>query len=344
MKKTSSAVLAGLLFSAAVQAAEPSLNLAADAARELRERARFPEWSQPVAVGDVDPIVSARLPTRQSLAGPGGAAPRLTVWASTISAEAGQSVDLFAKLENLSQDSSNALEILRASQPVAGKISATLSGEQSGALTELAYLDDGQGADAKAGDGIYSARYTLPAARAPQVGTAESVLVLVRAALADGETRTAVGGFQFSNPGARLTGRYRDLVRDGNLLVQAEVEVLKSGRYHLAGTLASLAGLPLASAQSAQVLQPGKQWMTLPYYGLIFHDRGASGALRLASVTLTSVGQMPNALGAVLENAHLTAPLNLAALTRLPFNAPEMLDAALRLEREAAGRKLPLLR
>lgn len=333
MRKTMLAALAALLPAAGF-AAGPQINFAAEAARDLRERARMPEWTQALAPGVADPVLAKRTPTTQTLAGPGGAGPALTVWASTISATAGQSVDLFARLSAVTPDMNTLADLVAANrQKLAGQIGAEILDESGAVLATLPYADDGKGADARAGDGVYSARWTLPANRAPALGTAQSLMVRVNAALADGQTRSAVGGFQYSNPGARLTGAFRELYRDGSLVVQAQAQVLAPGRYHLSGTLADLTGSPLASAQSAQVFgATGTYWMDLPYYGLALLERGALGRLSLSSVTLTSVGQMPNALGPVLSNAYVTQALKVASLTRLPYNHPDMLEAARRLE------------
>lgn len=333
MKKLLLTALAGLCLSPAAVAADARVDFTLQAVQDLRERARFPEWSQPVAAGHADPLAEQRRPTRQALAGPQGAAPTLTVWASTISARPGEAVDLHAQLSALAPDTADVATLLRANRRIAASsVTAELTGETLGALGQVAYRDDGVAPDARAADGIYSARVVLPADRAPALGRADSVAVRVRAVLANGEERVAVGGFQFSRPGAILTGRYRDLVRDGNLVLAAEAEVLAPGRYHLSGTLADLAGAPVATAQAARQLQPGKQWIELSYYGLIFHERGALGRLRLASVALTTTGAMPNALGPVVRNAHLTQALNPAALTRQPFGNPDLLETARRLE------------
>lgn len=314
--------------------ADLHIKVAQDAIQDLRDRARFPEWSQPIALGALDPLLADRLPTRQALAGPQGAAPTLGVWASTISARAGESVDVFAELSGLSPDTNNVLDVLRANaQKYNASISGQLVNEAGAVLAEVVYADDGKGADLLAGDGIHSGRITLPAAMAPALGTAQSLMLTVTAALTNGEQRRAVGGFQYSNPGAVLTGRYKDLIRNGNLVMQAEVEVLTAGRYHLTGTLANLAGVPLASAQAAQhYAAPGKYWMDLSVYGLILREAGALGKLNLTSVALTSTNGMPNALGPVLRNVHLTQVINPLLLTALPFNNPELLETAKRLE------------
>lgn len=333
--KVPAIVLATLL--PALAAAEPAIQpLGLQAAADYRELARYPEWSAALEAGSVDPVLDSRAPTRQSRLGPNGAGPRLTVWASTISARAGEAVTLFATLTTV-----NARPTLVEALPAAGNavtgaaVSGELTGLALGTLGTVAYRDDGVAPDTVAGDGVYTARYTLPAAPRPALGQADSVMVTVTALLDGGEMRRAAGGFQFSNPAARLTGRYVDSVRDGNLVIAAEVEALAPGRVHLAGTLADLRDQPFATAQAARTLAAGKQWVALTFYGLAFHDRGVTGAARLASLALASTDTMPNALGAIVVDAHRTRPYALAQFTRLPFNNPALLEQARRLQLDA---------
>lgn len=138
-------------------------------------------------------------------------------------------------------------------------ISAEALQDQTGEIATLQYRDDGEGADAVDGDGIHSARFTLDGDTAPVPGTAQNVLLKVRAEPAAGEVRNASGGFLYSNPGAALTGQFRQAAVDGALLILAEAEILVEGRYHLAGTLSDLSGRALATAQSAAVQTPGTQ-------------------------------------------------------------------------------------
>ena len=295
---------------APLQAAELP-KLAGIAALDYREQARYPEWSRPVLEA-VDPLLAGRAPTRQSLSNAQGQT--LSLWNSSISAERGQSLDLFA-------------------QPDAGNWEVTGTALSSlGTLAEFAYADDGKGADRIAGDGIHSARLTLPAAHQPALGTADNIMVKVAAENAAGETLRAVTGFVYSRPGAVLTGHYRHGIEKGNLVIQAQMEVLTQGRYHLAGTIADLSGLPLAQAQTAGEYAPGTHWIEMPVYGLIFHELGALGPLKVSSLTLTSANGMPNALGPVIENPLNLGILPLAELTREPFNDARLLDTAERLE------------
>jgi len=305
--------------------------LAVDAASEYRARAAFPEWSFPVRDA-VDPVASARMASRQRMSGPEGQAPALETWVDEVAYQPGQGVQLSARLDWAVGQPMSAAQSLR-SGPLSGwEVSAELVLDNVGKLADVVYTDDGQGADSVAGDGIYSASFTLDEALAPAVGMAKSVMVKLHAENANGDIRKALGGFQYSNPGAYLTGRYRPTIENGNLVVLAETDVRASGRYHLSGTLNGLQETPVATAQNAVHLEPGKQWMALPFYGLIFHQLADATQLTLGSVTLASVNSMPNALGPVLKPKFDLGATDLAKLTRVPFNDAALLDAAVRLE------------
>lgn len=298
------------------QELKPKSWVASETAREYRERARFPESSRALKAGEKDPVKEKRTATRQSQRGPEGKGAALSVWAGAVSFEKGRPIDLFSTIEG----------------GVALEVSADVVGEAGDLVAHVTYVDDGKGADRKAGDGIWSARLRMPAGLEPEL--AASYMVKVRSRLLDGDVRETVGGFLYSNPAAHLTGRYRDEVRDGNLVIQAEVDVARSGRFHLAGTLHTLKGEPLGTAQSGIELEPGKHWIELSFYGLMFHDRKVAGPYRLGTLAFSTTGGMPNALNDLVENAYVTRAWSLRQMKSTPFNNPQLLETASRLERQ----------
>jgi hypothetical protein len=297
---------------------------AQETAKDYRLRARFPESSRALAPGENDPVKEKRTATHQSARGPEGKGAALSVWAGSVSYEVGRPVTLFATVEG--GIGNGALEV-----------SADVVGEAGDLVAHVVYGDQGRGGDRKAGDGVWTARFRMPAGMEPeQPEIAASYMVKVRSRLADGDVRETVGGFLYSNPGAHLTGRYRDELRDGSLVVSAEVDVTRTGRFHLAGTLYSKKGEPVGTAQAAAVLEPGRQWIDLTFYGLMFHDRQAAGPFRLGTVALTTAGSMPNALNDLVENAYVTRAWRLDQMTAKPFANLNLLDAAARLEAAAS--------
>jgi len=309
--------LLALALPALAQAPDASL-FARRTAADYRELARYPESSKALPAGAMDPIREKRTPTKQTTRGPQGT-PILSVWASKLSVEVGRPVDLFAEPSLLGKP---ALPL-----EVTGEIAST-----KGIVAQVVYHDDGKAPDVKAGDGIWSARLTMPAGLEPD--SAESYMVRVKARMLDGDIREAAGGFLYSNPSAHLTGRYRETNTGGSLVISAQVEVKEAGRFHLAGTLATLGGEPVGTAQAATRLEPGLHWIDLSFYGLMFHDRKVAGPFRLSSLALATTTGMPNALNDLVENAYVTKPQRLEALTAKPFNEPKLLETARRLEGE----------
>jgi hypothetical protein len=311
--------IAMMTLAAPVLAQPQAGQLARDTAKEYREAARYPESSYALKKGADDPVRSKRLPTRQTRRGPDNAEPALSVWAAKVSFEKGQPVDLYATLEN------------RGKAVPAAQVTGEIADSYGSILTMVDYRDDGQGPDRKAGDGVYSARLAEFLDAAP----AASYMVRVRVRMTNGDLREAAGGFLVSDPAARLTAHYRDFLRDGSLVIAAEVEVTETGRFHLAGTLYSASGEPVGVAQAAANLEPGRRWIELSYYGLMFHDRQATGPYRLGSLALSTTTRMPNALNDLVENAYTTRPYRLQQMRDVPFERPALLESARRLEKDA---------
>ena len=295
--------------------------LARETAKDYREAARYPASSHALKKGDADPIRAKRMPTRQTRRGPDDAEPALSVWSAKLSFEKGQAVDLYATLEN------------RGKAIAPADLAGEIVDETGGIVALVAYRDDGQGPDQKAGDRVYSARWKPEGLEAPQ---AASYMVRVKARLADGDLRQAAGGFLYSDPSAHLTGRYRDTLRDGNLVISAEVEVAETGRFHLGGTLYTPAGEPIGFAQAAANLEPGRHWLELSFYGLMFHERQAAGPYRLGTLALSTTTRMPNALNDLVEDAYTTRPYRMGQMRETSFERPQLLETAKRLDLDAA--------
>lgn len=329
-------LVSGLAGAMAAGAAGPGGgNLAEHAAAQYRDQARYPAWSQPVPKGQFDPVAAERTPTRQSLPGPNGAGPRLEVWSDALRFEQGDEVGLRARLIPAGSGKRDADLPLspkagndgQASNARNWQISAELVSRELGTVGEVDYSANGA---------VYNASFTLPASLEPPVGQARNIAVKVTATADDGTERKAVGGFLYSNPAAELTGEFRERVVDGNLVLATQVDVEAQARFHLAGTLATADGEPLATAQLSRELEPGTHWLDLTYYGLILSERGASGPFRLSSVTLSTTEGMPNALGPVLNNAYMTKAFAAAQFHERPFGRKDLIKAAEHLEAEAA--------
>ncbi|MBB3048475.1 hypothetical protein FHR99_002749 [Litorivivens lipolytica] len=326
------AVLSVLPFISSVASAADAPKLADQAAAEYRNLSKYPEWTLPVPAGAPNPILSEREPDTVTRPGPNGAGPALSVWAGEIRYQRGDTVELFAQLQSRPQKDEDILTAPSADAKGPWTVTGEVVTQGGDSLASVTFADDGKGADQTAGDGIYSASYTLGEAGQPAVGQATSLGFRVTAENDAQEQRVAMNGFQYSHPAATLTGKFADSIVNGNLVIAAQVDVVKAGRVHLSGVINSPLGEPLVIAQTAAVLGEGEQWVELPVYGLPLREAGVAGSLSLGAVTLTTTHGMPNALGEVLENAHTTAPILPTALTDKPFGRSDLLDTAARLQ------------
>jgi hypothetical protein len=218
----------------------------------------------------------------------------------------------------------------------AAEMTGVITSENLEPLTALAYRDDGDGGDRVAADFIYTARFEPDEGFAPELS--ESFVVRVRALTTDRQERIAATGFLYSSPHAQLTGRYRDVIADGSLAIDAELEVFRPGRFHLEATLYDRDGRRgIAEAHTAIELAPGRQWMRLTFFGRILNQSGIDGPYLLRFVALSTTTRMPNAKNRLVENAHVTGPYRATQFDPAPFDDPDLLDAAERLEGTLEG-------
>jgi hypothetical protein len=291
--------------------------LADRAADDYRRLAQYPPWSHPF-MGE-DPILRDRHISPAMVGGPDGEDPVLIAFPDQLSFEAPEPVLLYAYLA-----------VGGVAVP-ASSITATISSEAQQPLAALTFRDDGSDGDQIAGDYIYTARFDGGADFAPDLS--ESFLVRVVGDATTGEQRIAVTNFLYSNPHARLTGNYRDARIDGNLVVDAELDVLRAGRFYLQATLYDAAGRRgIGEAHAAAELPAGDQWMRLVFFGRVLAESGIDGPYLLRFVALATTTAMPNAKNRVVENAYVTAPYRAADFSDAPYDDPGLLDAAKRLE------------
>ena len=295
--------------------------LARQAADDYRARAQYPPWSHPFNEEGEDPILRDRLVSPVIAAGPEGEEPTLVVFPDQVSFEAPDAVLLYAYLS-----------VNQARVPAAA-ISGAITSEDLQPLAALTYTDAGSGGDRVAGDYVYTARFEPGPDFAPELS--ESFLVRVVAETTDGAQRIAATSFLYSRPHARLTGSYRDSIVDGSLVIEAEVEVDRPGRFHLEGTLYSQDGRQgIGEAHTAGELAPGRQWMRLTFFGRIINQSQIDGPYLLRFVALSTTTAMPNAKNRLVENAHLTGAYRAVQFRAAPFDDPDLLDAADRMERD----------
>jgi hypothetical protein len=290
----------------------------AQAAAEYRRRARYPRSAQPLLTDEPDPIVRDREVSAVESRGRNGAEPTLRVFPAAMGFESPEPAVVYAELTT------------RGRSVAAREIRGTLTTERLEPLADVTFHDDGLDGDAVAGDGRYTVVFP-----GDKLGGAlsTSYLVQVEATLDGDEPRKGAASFLYASPDAHLTGTYRDAVVDGSLVVGVEIEVTQAGRFHVEATLYGPDGVEkVAWAQAAQWLEPGTHWLDLSYYGLILRERGVDGPYLLRYVALSTTTEMPNGKNRLVENAYWTGAHRASAFSDRPYDDPQLLEAARRIE------------
>mgnify|MGYP000505593008 CR=1 FL=1 len=96
--------------------------------------------------------------------------------------------------------------------------------------------------------------------------------------------------FTLSRPDIQLTGEYRDKIdTNGNLQIEAQVEVAISNKFYVQASLYSSTRVPVGVTQFSQQMKAGKHWITLNFSGLMIQDAKESGPYVLQQVSLAKV-------------------------------------------------------
>jgi hypothetical protein len=294
-------------------------------AESLRQKARFPPTSRRIE-DNIDPIVQTRT-VKEKLSPPGeGRKPTLVLFASALSYEAPNPIILYAKfIREHPGDWS-----VRTDAEIAGE----LRNAADVVIAEVDLRDDGQERDIEAGDGVFTARLTPAAEDLEQWNGL--IRVQVYGETADGDRRSARTRFYYGAPSAKLTGNYRDQMRDRHLELQAEVDVKEPGEYRLEATLSGSQGL-LTWAESTVQLEPGLRWMPLTFWGLTLREANEPGPYRLSSIALSNVSKDPPQLNDAISTTYQTAAYRPQDFSDQSYGDPKLLEKADRIEARARG-------
>lgn len=317
------------------QAQQIRENKNAAKAAQYRRRALFPPTSGPIEDG-LDPVQGSRIPEMARSGDPDDPGPALITFPATTAFEAPQEAVLYAEVVEREERQPGQRGDLQEIRIDPAAITGVVRDPSGAVAATLAFADGGRNGDAEAGDRLFTATFAPDPERAAEVEGA--FVVDVTAQTTGGDQLVATTGFAYAVPSARLTGRYRDAVVDGHLRIEAEVEVDEPGEYELQGTLASADAVMLASARHRATLEAGKAWVPLTFWGLILREHGVDGPYNLFSVSIATLREGGAAAGDVVGNAHNTAPYRVTEFSDLPFNDPELLERAARLEQAAPAR------
>ncbi len=307
-------------------------------AARYRRLARFPRTSRPIEDG-IDPIAADRSAKWERSGSPKERGPHLIVFTTDTSYEAPATIVIHAQVvqmegkEERKQREGDPQEVRVEARAIQGEV----RGPNGAPAATIEFRDDGKENDAQADDRFFTASLT-PDPDRPDAFRGQHT-VEVTALAGSGEELTATTGFFYGVPTAHLTGQYRDSIVDGHLRIEAEVVVEEAGQFQLEGTLVTTANAEmLAYARHVASLTPGTTWIPLTYYGLILRERKADGPYSLFAVTLSRVGNDGLEETDVIPNAHTTRAYAVTDFSDQPFNDPEYLAAADRLDAIAQGR------
>ncbi|MCO1335394.1 hypothetical protein MO867_13735 [Microbulbifer sp. OS29] len=125
--------------------------------------------------------------------------------------------------------------------------------------------------------------------------------------------------FTLSEDTGSYTGALRDsITAEGNLLVEAEVEIVRGGRYYFQGSLYNDEQSPIGTSQYAVELAAGKHWIPLEFYGLLIRDAGQDGPYLVKQLSIARV-TVPLARNSAFEPDYYTERYSLDQFTDIPY-------------------------
>lgn len=303
------------------------------AAARYRKAARFPRTSRPLEDG-LDPISTSRQPKIDFEGDAKHPEPRLLAYPSITSFEAPGDVVIYAEVVELrmaerhdEDGKPTGRETLQQFRTGANSMRGVLQTNEGVVVAPLAFYDDGTHGDAQAKDDYWTAKYTPDPDRPKEFRG--QYQVVVQAESLKGDELTATTSFVYSVQIAHLTGNYRDSIVDGNLQIEAEVEVEEAGRFRVEGTLVTTNEAKMITYGYGDAnLVPGTHWVPITYYGLNFHDMKAPGPYSMWSVMLSTLDGDVAQESDVVPNAHTTKAYAVEDFGDQPFNDPEYMQKA----------------
>jgi hypothetical protein len=167
--------------------------------------------------------------------------------------------------------------------------------------------DDGSGADERPGDLLFTA--TLQPNAEQQKALYGQVLIEGSVDVPGVGTRVIPSVLIYTRgPRARLTGRWRDFLKNGHLYLEAELEVEEAGLFTLMAQVFGPNLEPIAWVRQMEKLPAGRGHLTLEVFGKVLHDAGIDGPYRVRQVLLTRDYENSSNYdpGVTVEEAHRT--------------------------------------
>jgi hypothetical protein len=275
--------------------------------RGVQHKIDFPLWSRPLTDED-----RWRPPTPhlQEQRGPRSEHHVLHIWPAKLSFHADEPIVVYATVT------------VRGKAVAPTTIEGWLdsAGHRNRPDAPIRFRDDGGGPDQRRGDFLYTAEIELDAATRRR--HAGDWGFRVRITLGDEPIET-MNMFHLWPTDVVLTGRYRDAVEDGSLVVYVGVRAREARElWQVRAELHGPRGEEIGFAWGNQPVPAGESEMRLAFWGKVIHDRGVDGPYRLVHVTMVDpIGDMraPEATGI----AHVTNPYRAAQFRADAFHADD---------------------
>jgi len=201
-------------------------------------------------------------------------------------------------------------------------------GENAPRVLDLTFVDNGRDGDLEANDQEYTAVLTpvnVPALR--NFHGDVSILVDFIADGAAGARKTFLSYYPPSAIAAQLTGKFREEIENGSLVVYAQINVARAGNFTLDANLLDASGQPFCHSRAKEILSPGLQEVRLLFFGKVIRDAGASSPFRMTEI----FGQaLPSGESAAMETpgfAPFAVPLFQGEYRTRAYDMAEFSDA-----------------
>jgi len=220
----------------------------------------------------------------------------LTVWSDKKYYLRGEKVKVFATIQDAN------------GQRIIGDFAAQLIFDELHSLQQFDLIDANQ-------DGIYELEFIADQIDGKLLAAGVYKVLIVNKV---NELADAVA-FVLSDPGARFTGTYRDvLTPEGNLRIEAEVDVSTSDRFYFQASLYTELSDPVGSTQATVSLDKGRHWVPLDFYGLLIRDSGENGPYLLKQLSLARV-TLPMQRAPLMTPNYYTSPYQLDQFANVSY-------------------------
>jgi len=280
-------------------------------AQRLQTLARYPQWSQPLRlVGD--PFAD-------------GKDDKLSA------ASAGETSMLNVYSEHASFDAPEPI-VIHADATDSAELTGTVYDVGANATQAVRFVREMRRDAADSGLAHYRATFTPAATDRPNGG----YVIQVSAVDREGRSHEARLELMYNRPYALLTGRFRDRFDNGNLVIEAQLEVRLTATFRLQASLYGQQQQPLALASVARSLEPGTHWVPLAFHGLILREQRIDGPYLLRFIALTTATRDAEAVSRPLEQAYVTQSYDSQAFVGEAAENPELLAEAAELRERTA--------